>query len=103
MARQRSDRRQRRLPPPTGGAPRPRPNQVTLRVGGYLPSQRTHAPDRTLLKDNEISSASTPGSAARRWSPLLLRYRQSPCLLDFPGLDLGPYEEVFGGVHHVAI
>ena len=22
---------------------------------------------------------------------------------DFPGLDLGPYEEVFGGVHHVAI
>jgi catechol 2,3-dioxygenase-like lactoylglutathione lyase family enzyme len=26
-----------------------------------------------------------------------------PAYLAFPGLDVGPYEEVFGGLHHVAI
>src|SRR5918999_6461633 len=26
-----------------------------------------------------------------------------PAFFDFPGLDLGPYAEVLGGLHHVAI
>jgi catechol 2,3-dioxygenase-like lactoylglutathione lyase family enzyme len=31
------------------------------------------------------------------------RPRQPPGLLDLPGLDRGPYAEVLGGLHHVAI
>ena len=40
-----------------------------------------------------------------RLQPLLLRHRQrQPArLLRLPGLDLGPYAEVLGGLHHIAI
>jgi hypothetical protein len=66
-----------------------------------LVSSDANAPSFTKMYS---SSRHQAGREPRLSAVALLRHRQqqSPAF-DFPGLDVGPYREVLGRLHHVAI